>query len=804
MPLWSQIITPAVETETIFRLGRVQQNADYLLPVFVCVLLAWYFWRRYRIDAGDLKRWQRILLYSLRVAALLGLLIFYLHPQWEHLAGSSSVAVLIDSSSSMSNRDEAFTGTNNSKERTQGSGDTPLSRFDAVFDYLKHSPLLETLTQKHTVRTFTFDSQLRVIEIDDKRAVPNGNTTALGAALHEVLRRDSNDAAWQPLAGIIVFSDGQQNTGQSISIPLETASNRRIPIHTVGLGKSKVPANIRLGSIDLPERIFPNDTFKLKVPVEWTGDLGDSSQTQRANVLLYDGGTQIGEVAWDDKQHNVQFDVKLSSAGKHKLSVRITPPPDDENPNDNQQTFEVDVVDRKDRILLFASAPTRDYQFLCSLIYRDKTMEVNVLPGWESVGISQNADKILTKFPSTRAEMSQYDVVIAFDPNWRELAPEQIDVLEYWTARQGGGLIIEAGGIHQADTINGWLSDKAMDKIRAMYPVEFLSGVSAFNHRLQTSAKPSPVKLTSTGESAAFLQPFNDSIQSRSFWNTFPGFYAVFNVKGVKPAAALLATLDSGLSSGISLNSQLENAGSNGDQLVEIAEQFYGNGRVLYFGSGELWRLRQSGEKVFEQVATKMIRYVSQGRLQRDSDRGSLTTDKQRYSLGAIAQLRITANDAQLNPLSESQLAIEIQNPSGAKRMLDAQLDPNVPGTYQAFVPLTEEGTWLVQLALPDSVLSEQQTGLVLKRSLQVQISDLEREHPNRDEQLLKEIASKTGGIYCETLDGASSLPDKINVRSQRAVLDQHAEERLFFWLLTGVCALILLEWTLRRLMRLA
>jgi hypothetical protein len=87
---------------------------------------------------------------------------------------------------------------------------------------------------------------------------------------------------------------------------------------------------------------------------------------------------------------------------------------------------------------------------------------------------------------------------------------------------------------------------------------------------------------------------------------------------------------------------------------------------------------------------------------------------------------------------------------------------------------------------------------------MQVQMSDLERDNPNRNEPLLQEIADKSGGVYFANFGLAESLPDRSGVRSQRAVVDESAQEKLLHYLLMAICAALLLEWTLRRLMQLA
>jgi len=518
---------------------------------------------------------------------------------------------------------------------------------------------------------------------------------------------------------------------------------------------------------------------------------GGASETAASNVVqvelsLDDAKIESREIIFAaDGTVETSFNVRIADPGTYRLSVEVVPPVEDHILEDNRQQIEVNVVDRKDRVLLFASAPTRDYQFISAQIHRDQTMSVDVFLPRAQTGISQNADKILARFPSSRSEMAEYDVVIAFDPNWRDLSPEQIDILEFWVARQGGGLVLIAGPVHQGDAITGWVMDPSMDAIRALYPVEFMARTAAFGHRYYGGPVAHPLRFTRAGESAEFLQITDEQGADTTFWSRFPGYFGYFSVRGVKPVATLLASSGS------------PDVMGGGESGALIVEHFYGAGRVLYFGSGELWRLRRADEKAFEQIVTKMIRHIGQGRLQRESDRGTLATDKQRYSMGSMAQLRITASDQQLNPLMVPTLPVEVLSPTGTLRMMDVMLDPNVPGTYLAFLPLDIEGMWTIQWGIPDS---EQK----IVRTIQVQMSDLERESPNRNEPLLREIAERSGGVYFADFDSAERLPEMIGVRSQRAVVDEAAQEKLLYYLLMGVCALLLSEWTLRRLMQLA
>src|SRR5690606_10081152 len=109
-------------------------------------------------------------------------------------------------------------------------------------------------------------------------------------------------------------------------------------------------------------------------------------------------------------------------------------PDGDTNANDDQREAEVEVVDRQTRVLLMASGPMRDYQFLRNQLHRDSSMVVDVLLQTAQPGVSQDASQLLEGFPTSAEELYQYDCIVAFDPDWTQLEPDQIDLLEKWVA----------------------------------------------------------------------------------------------------------------------------------------------------------------------------------------------------------------------------------------------------------------------------------------------------------------------------------------------------------------------------------
>jgi hypothetical protein len=127
------------------------------------------------------------------------------------------------------------------------------------------------------------------------------------------------------------------------------------------------------------------------------------------------------------------------------------------------------VVRKPLRVLLFASAPTHDYQFLRTLLVRDKdkietSIHLQLPPGRSErrVGVVQDVDpeRLLSNFP-TRLEsdgkedrleaLDEYDVVVAFDPDWTRLSDKQLRMIRKWVDNRGGGLIVIGGPINTVE-----------------------------------------------------------------------------------------------------------------------------------------------------------------------------------------------------------------------------------------------------------------------------------------------------------------------------------------------------------------
>jgi hypothetical protein len=144
--------------------------------------------------------------------------------------------------------------------------------------------------------------------------------------------------------------------------------------------------------------------------------------------------------------------------------------------------------------------------------------------------------------------------------------------------------------------------------------------------------------------------------------------------------------------------------------------------------------------------------------------------------------------------------------------------DPSQPGVYlgQFFTKAT--GTYEVQL--PVGGLADQQ---LLTQQVAVRVPALEIQRPQRNDPLLNELASRTGGKFWVGMDSLlpgnsdltgtpaaskTSLPQSIDSRDQTNYLpgspDREFQQRLMGILMALIVGCLSMEWLIRRLSRLA
>lgn len=791
----------------------------------------------YLKDTRELSPVWRVWLMVLRLAVLAGLVVIAVNPQerTQQLAfRPSQVAILADRSLSMQFPETQPAGS------AEGSGTateatTNRTRADAIKELLAKTKLIETLRKDHAVSLYSFDSALNgngphhVFRSNDPRAArmnavtpgsvkdpgseaaqdndskasnkadvapdwdealrPIGVETRLGESLIDLIRQ----ASGKSFSGIVVLTDGGANAGVDPQSAIELARTLKVRLVTVGVGSILQPINLQVAGIQAPSDVHVGDAFEFTTFVQGQGFKG-----RRAVVELLSKPEDVQgeptliesrevELIEDGVPVKVTFERTPTEAGKFEYFVRTKPTAraNELSLADNERRKAINVVDRKTKVLLIAGGPMRDYQFVRNMLFRHSAIDTHLwLQSSDAIAaVSQESDKLLSGFPDSKEKLFEYDVLLGFDPDWRRLSAEQIGLLHEWVYAQSAGMFIVAGDVHSPETA----SFKELDKIRELYPVVLNSLILDAPNDSRT-AQAWPIEFTREGRETGFLQVTDDPVSSADVWKSFGGFYGCYPSNGAKAGATVYAHY-----------SDPRNQSSYGQPIL-LAAQYYGGGRVLYLGSGEMWRLRAVDEDHYDRFWTKAIREVGQARLKRGNTRGTLLLERNQYVLGQTVRVRAQLLDPQFNPVTNDSVTLDVFDPDGRPLIpsLKMQHDSNRAGQHVGSFRVGKPGTWRVELPITQS------NDRVIEK-LDVVLPNLETDNARQNAQLLRLMAEETGGGYYSVAEAETEVPKKLPNMGEEFQIDQQLktlwDREQLLWLLVGLLGV---EWLTRKLLKLA
>lgn len=627
-----------------------------------------------------------------------------------------------------------------------------------------------------------------------------GSETRLGESLHQLIGQVSG----RTLSGIVVLTDGRSNSGID-TLPARTRAERSgTRLIMAGVGSQRPQINLWLAGMQSPDDVHKGDPFDINVVVQ-----GSGIQDQKIQIKLFQ--QSAGSDGKDRKQvdeksiiitdetipSSLRFTQQLQVPGKYEFVAQAEVISDatagssviEMTMDDNERRREIEVTDRKIRVLLISSGPMRDYQFVRNTLFRHSGIESDVwlqtVTAEDAEFVTQEAAKTLLRFPATEAELFEYDVIVAFDPDWSRLSAEQQQFLNRWVAEHSGGMVVVAGDIYTPRMAQ---EPDAFRNIAVLYPV-LLNRMLPELQLSQRSDQPWPLTLTPEGQASEFLK-IADATGSAStdLWKTFKGIYRSYPVRGLRDGAVTLLEYGN------------PRARTEIGQPPFLASQFFGTGRTVFIGSAETWRLREISPQGHQRFWTSLIREVGQGRRSRGNARGLLLLDRTEAAPGQAVNIRAQLYDQRLQPLQSDAVTVSIIDADGRPVSVPDQLNNDGRGTgqFRNSFRAPRPGVYRISVPVPES-------SDVLTASLEVVRPNLESQNATQDVALLTSLTENSDGHYLPIAELATQLPSLLPDRSEPVIIDEQLRtlwDRA--WLMYLMIALLGLEWALRRVVRLS
>lgn len=762
----------------IFRQGDfyfgVRLPGLILFLIFVG-LIAGAIWA-YRTTQERTPRGFRGFLIFLRTLALCGLAFCLLKPFvtiYQTSPDDSYLAVLLDESKSMQVTDSV------NQESRLSSVNTLL--FDA------EGGILNSFDEKFKTRLFSFsDVPKRMTPVPLTEA--NGETTDIPAALNNTL----DNLQGVPLSGVVIFSDGADASGEDIAKLAFRMRDRKVPVHTVGIGSPEGIKDIEVVKVDAPrtaEEDFPVEiwaTIRRKGygPREITLRLRDENRVVKTfNVNLNK----------ERPTRRIRIKFIPRNPGTQKYVVEIPAETDEAVPQNNTKKFLLKVAPSKRVKILYVEGGLRpEIGLIRRTLEKDPNIQLTLRYFTSDTTIGGASDGTGHKFdlyPTSKEVLFDYDAIILGNIAASKFTKQQLENTAEFIRTRGGGFLM-LGGKESLGNHN--MEDSYINTpIAQVLPVELELGTppaprppirryATPPQRGRRSSIPEySVQLTAEGKADPLLALADEPRENVMRWERLPPLAGYSRVQRAKAGATVLAVHPT-------------DRNEFGNRIL-IATHNYNAGRVMVFTPVSPWNWQMhlsheddNHERFWRQTA-KWLTTVQKDQLKLDIPKTS-------YALKEAVIINATAYDHQFELTNQAKIRAIITDENGRKRELSLEQVLGQEGLYTArFIP-PRRGEHRVTLVgeLGGKSLGEQ-SGL-----FEVAESYAEFTNAELNAQLLQTLANTSGGRYY-TLEDASQMVNHIPLvesATSRLVDEEVWDMPLIFAI---VILLLGLEWFLRK-----
>ena len=771
-----------------------------LLLALGTAAVVWVVALLYRREAGSVHPLVRWSLVGLRLLALAGVLVMLLEPvlvfrKTEYVP--SNLIVLSDVSDSMGLSD-AYGDTQRASAAAAalqlkgGAADLRRLSRQELAERALTGGLLDKLAANgdRIIRRHDFAGTLTTggaTTLPTTQPDTDRSETAIGAAIRGAI------AAYQgqPVAGILLITDGQSNTGEAPAAAGELAGAEGVPVVSLAMGTPQGPRAAKLTKIDVSPVVFVRDPNPLHVLVESRGmahepatvvlersrDGGPWEEIGRQPIVLEETG-QVQTATFDfkeDRPATLQLRATLEDAGPEL------------RPDDHSATATVRAIREKIRVLFIAGETFPEVEFIRAMLLRDSGIAASTWLQTADADYEQPGDPRLLRLPATAEELNDFDCIILYDPDPNLWPAEYSQMLTDFVAKAGGGLIFVAG---ERNTKN--LFDRPDDPALAwlnLLPVVVEPGLYQSDVSVKLSSESAwKLDITDQGKADPIFTFADSPEENETILESLPGMFWHFPVTRARSGATVLARHG---------DPRMRN--EHGPHVL-LATQLVGPGRTFFVGFDSTYRWRYLDDRYFDSFWAHMVDRAGRSKQLGGRYPYTLSTDRTSYRPGSQVTLTARFDNASDRDAGLDSLHGEVQ--VGDEPPTELTLSPRGGDTeaFETTFPVEKPGVHFVRVWAGDPDLKSVERAATLE--VPVELPNPEFDNPVQDISALQAVARASGGAVFELADLAR-IPDAFKTRKVARTL----EDRQEIWdapLIYGtVLSAIILEWVLRKRMRL-
>lgn len=643
-----------------------------------------------------------------------------------------------------------------------------MSRLDAVRQVFGDSAgsLTRELGDRFVLRFFRFAADAGPLGTAGGLA-GTGTRTNLAAAL-DAARQELSGV---PLAGMVLVTDGADNSGADLTASLLALRGRKVPVYTVGVGQERFARDLAIERVALPASALAGAGILAEVVIRVRG-LGGNPIT----VTAEDEGRIVIErqVEAPETGDVVRARLRLPpmADGPHRLTFRVRPAQGEIVTENNEFRSVLRVRPGPERILYLEGEPRPEFAFLRRAVAGDSALSLVAMlrsakGKFLRLGV-QDSMELVGGFPTRREDLFRYRALVLGSIEASFFTGDQLRMLADFVSRRGGGLVALGGRAALAE--GGFAGTPLADVL----PVSLDAPVPAATG---TGAVELSIRATAAGRLHPALQLWSPEAPGR--WDSLPPLTSVNRLGALKPGATALLT----------------GTVAGGGDVPVLAVQRFGRGTAAVFGVQDTWLWQMHANVPLEdQTHESLWRQVLRWSLDEVPDRVELSANPTRVAPGEPVVLRARVADEAYLETNDAQVTARVTTPAG--RLVEVPLAWTLKedGAYEGRFVAEEMGMYSIEgdsRRGTDTTHAAPATLLVDDYGADVEQAELRA-------PLLRRIATETGGRYYPLADAGRLAEDVVftesgvTVRESRDLWDMP----IVFFLLVGLLGA---EWGYRR-----
>ncbi|MDR0787223.1 MAG: hypothetical protein LBG44_05100 [Gemmatimonadota bacterium] len=719
-----------------------------LAAVVVAVVAGISYFRR----GATLPLPDRLGLIALRGGLLALLLVLLLRPTLQvpvAVPQENYLGILVDDSRSMMVADGSAT-----------------SRGDEILSTL-NTELLAKLSEHFRLRIFRFSGDATRIETVGDLTF-NGGETRIGRALDQA----RNELAGVPIAGLVVVSDGADQSEAELNETLISLRTSSVPVYTVGVGREAFARDVEIRRVSSPRSVLKGTSTMVDIVVAQTGYAGKT-----VPLIVEDQGRVVSSqdvvLPADGTPATVRVNFTAEEAGWRRFRFRVPLQDGELVTANNDRNALIEVREGRQKILYFEGEPRFEVKFLRRAVDEDEELQLVVLQRTAENKFLRlavdDSEELADGFPITREELFQYRALVIGSVEASFFSREQMRMIVEFVNERGGSVLFLGG--KRAFSEGGYAGTPLAD----LMPVELNErGDPGYYRELKVAP-------TRAGLTSAALQLDPDPAVSASIWAGLPELSTFNQLTRLKPGATALLT-----GSGPSVP----------EGQIVLASQRFGRGLALALPVQDTWIWQMhSSIPLEDQTHETFWRQIMRWMVNEVPDQMTLTTSAEPAALNQTVQISADLRDKGFQRINDALVSALIESADGTTNELPLRWTNRRDGEYEgAFVPLASGLHQIrVQAVRGDSTVA---SALLTLDAVE---DNGEFFNAQMRSPLLRRIADETGGRFY-TLSDINRLPEEVDFSGSGIT----RVESYDLWDMPLVFLLIIMlvggEWGLRRL----